>query len=127
MQQCIAACGRNEILVIGTDVNASVGTRDKQNNSCAPGRDQVRGNFGINYKNKAGRELVSLLGINELCLPSTFFRKRKYATWTNPCNKLDHQLDHFIVRQADLKRVLDAGRYERIATIVLYACYSRQA
>ena len=49
MQQCIAACGRNEILVIGTDVNASVGTRDKQNNSYAPGRDQVRGNFGINH------------------------------------------------------------------------------
>ena len=111
MQQCIAACGKHEFLVIGADTNSSVGTRDKFDDPFSPGRDQVRGIFGMPHQNKAGRELTDLLGINELCLPSTYFRKKTYGTWTNPCNKLSHQLDHFIVRQKDLKRVVDAGRY----------------
>ena len=111
MQQCIAACGKKETLVICTDANASVGVRDINDDPYKAGRDQVRGPFGISHQNKAGRELLGILGPNELCLPLTYFRKKRYDTWINPCNKLGHQLDHVIVRQADLKRIRDAGRY----------------
>jgi hypothetical protein len=110
-QQCIDACGKKEILVMGTDANASVGVRHSDNDSYKAGRDQVRGPFGIKHQNKAGREMLSILGVNQLCLPQTFFRKARYDTWTNPCNNLGHQLDHLIVRQADFKCVRDAGRY----------------
>jgi exonuclease III len=111
LQQCINSCRKGEVLVIGTDANASPGIRSKHDNKYEAGRDQVRGPFGANYQNKAGRELINLLGRNELCLANTFFKKRRYCTWTNPCNKLGHQLDHIIMRQRDLKRTRDAGYY----------------
>jgi hypothetical protein len=111
LQTCIDTCKSHELLVIGTDANASVGIRSQQDDRFSGDRDNVRGPFGKVYENKAGQELRCFLGINELCLPNTFFRKRRsYDTWFSPCSKLGHQIDHFIVRQSDLKLVRDAGR-----------------
>jgi hypothetical protein len=75
------------------------------------GRDQVRGPHGAPYQNNAGRELVSQLASNQLCLPTTYFKKRTYCTWSNPASKRGHQIDHFIMKQGDLKRVRNAGYY----------------
>lgn len=111
LRACINACRKNEIMVICTDANASVGVRSKEDNPFAEGRDQVRGPFGIDYQNKAGRELVTLLSTHELCLPSTYYQKKRYETWINPCSGRGHQLDHSIMRQSQLWRVRDAGRY----------------
>jgi hypothetical protein len=111
LQACIDACGKREILMMCTDSNSSVGVRNRHDSPFEEGRDQVRGPFGIDYQNNAGRDLMSLLGTNLLCLPSTFFKKKNYCTWINPCNKLGHQLDQIIVKQADFKRVRDSGRY----------------
>ncbi len=107
-QECIDACAKDEVLVIGTDANASAGVRAKHDDPFAVGRDQVRGPFGETHENNAGRELCSMLGANELCLPTTHFRHKRYATWQNPCSRLWHQLDHWIVRQRDLKRISNA-------------------
>lgn len=109
MQRCIDACGKREVMVMCSDTNASTGVRHNRDNPYEKGRDQVRGPFGNRHQNRAGRDLVSTLGINQLCLPTTYFKKTTYCTWINPCNKLGHQLDHFIMKQADLKRVRDAG------------------
>jgi hypothetical protein len=49
--------------------------------------------------------------MNLLCLPTTYFPKNTYCTWTNPGSKLGHQIDHFIVKQADLRRVRNAGYF----------------
>jgi hypothetical protein len=110
LQQCINECKRHEVLIIGTDANASCGIRGKHDNKYEPGRDQVRGPFGALYQNKAGKELCAFLAIHQLCLPTTYFQKHAYETWKNPGNNLWHQLDHFIMARKDLKRVADAGR-----------------
>jgi exonuclease III len=110
LQRCFDSCGDDEVLIMGTDANASVGARSKHDDVRAPDRDRVRGHFGSSYTNKAGKELHSLLGINGMCLPSTFFEKREYHTWYNPNSRKGHQIDHFVVKQADAKRVRDAGK-----------------
>ena len=110
LQLCIDNCKGYELLVIGTDTNSSVGVRGKHDDLYAPDHDKVRGSFGLAHENKAGQELCATLGINGLCLPATFFQKKHYSTWFNPRSKKGHQLDHFIVKQNQLKRVQDAGR-----------------
>jgi hypothetical protein len=110
LQACINECKEHELLVIGTDANAAVGVRSRHDDPHAPGRDVVRGQFGIEHQNNAGRELCGMLGAGELCLPSTFFQQTPgtYGTWRHPCSGLWHQCDHMIVRQQDLHRVNDA-------------------
>jgi hypothetical protein len=43
----------HEILVKGTDVNASLGVRDRHDNNEAMGRDRVMGRYGIPHVNAA--------------------------------------------------------------------------
>jgi exonuclease III len=109
LQRCFDACGKREVLVMCADTNASCGIRSKHDDPNEAGRDQVRGPHGAPYQNNAGRELVSQLARNQLCLPTTYFKKRNYHTWHHPASKLGHQIDHFILRQGDLKRVRSAG------------------
>lgn len=110
LQACIDQCKSDEVLVIGTDANASPGIRCRHDDPQAEDRDKVLGPFGNPHQNKAGQQLHSFLGINSLCLPTTFFRKKDYCTWYNPRNKLGHQIDHFIMKRTNLKHVRDAGK-----------------
>jgi hypothetical protein len=115
LQACMNECGKHEILVIGTDANASAGVRSAHDDPYAPGRDRVRGPFGMEYQNAAGRELCTFLGTQECCLASTFFKHRPshagtYGTWQSPCSKRFHQIDHLIMRQRDMKRVRNVER-----------------
>jgi hypothetical protein len=100
-----------EIMVVDSDTNEACGTRDVNDDPYEPDRDQVRGPYGISHTNKAGRNLGILLGINQLCLPTTYFPKKTYSTWIHPCSKNAYQMDHFILRQTDHKRVRNAGRF----------------
>ena len=113
LQRCINDCKKQEILLIGTDANASTGTRNtnKNNNTTNIERDQVRGPYGTPYQNKAGRSLYQLLNMNNLCLTNTFFQKHKYNTWHHPSSKIGYQIDHFITHQKHLKRIVDSGIY----------------
>ncbi len=77
LRRCFVACGR-DILVVGTDTNSSLGVRSQHDDANAPDRDRVRGPFGIPHDNFRGRELHELhaiLGLHQLALPMTFFRK----------------------------------------------------
>ena len=103
-EQCISSCSADEVLLVAADTNSSMGTRSAV-------RDGVLGPFGINYCNKAGRELYDCCATLGLCSATTFFQKPQYQTWMNPRSKLGHQIDHFLVRRSDFARVRDAGRY----------------
>ena len=108
-QCCYNSVKVGEILVEGTDANASLGNRNRHDNREASDRDRVMGPFGIPYVNAAGEALLQMLGMNGLCAPTSYFRKKGYTTWRHPGRKSPFQLDYFFMKQRDLKRVRDAG------------------
>ena len=127
----------DSVLIIGSDVNASCGrdTAMLHNIMNTPGfqspgdgaqspgdhaddDDDVQspvGPHGINWRNKAGDELLAFLALRNMCLPTSFFEKKmsRRATWYNPRSKRPYELDHFMMRRQDLKRVVDAGTKRR--------------
>ena len=75
---------QDEILIVGADINASCGRHgtmmDDENVQSPVGR------HGINWVNKAGEQVLTFCGLNNLCLPKSFFQKN-YATrgtWKHP-------------------------------------------
>ena len=120
-QLCYEAVKAREILVEGTDANASIGVRSSGRSYLdireESDRDRVVGPFGVQNLNAAGKGLLQVLGMNQLCAPMSFFRKTvhglpqsfAYATWRHPGRRSLFQLDYFFMKQKDLKRVRDAG------------------
>jgi len=101
-RRCLDACAPTEHLVWGTDANASLGIRSRSDGSSDVDQDRVIGFRGVSHVNEAGRELHILLGLNGLCVPTTFFQKTPmryrssaHDTWHNVGNKRGYQLDHF--------------------------------
>ena len=82
--------------------------RNRHDNRKALDRDRVMGPHGISYVNAAGKSLLQILGMNGLCAPTSYFRKKGYTTWIHPARKSHYQLYCFFVKQRDLKRVRDA-------------------
>jgi len=108
----IESCGEDEILLVGSDTNASVGRRTAQQvRDDDDGVQSPVGAFGLEWSNAAGTRLASFVGLRQLCLPTTFFQKSESSipTWYHPCNKKGYQLDHFIMKRRDLMRVVNAG------------------
>jgi hypothetical protein len=111
----------NKILVEVTDANASLGERVRHDNNEEKGRDRIMGRYGIPHVNAAGRRMLQVLSIHELCVPTRYFRKTpghkhvkfSHTTWRHPARKSSFQLDYFIMRQQDLKRVRNAGVWKR--------------
>jgi hypothetical protein len=108
----------HEILVEEIDANASLGVRDRHDNNEAIGRYRIMGRYRINA---AGRKMLQMLGIHELCVSTSYFRKTpghkhvkfSHTTWRHPARKSSFQPDYFIMRQQDVKRVRDAGVWKR--------------
>ncbi|XP_066918828.1 uncharacterized protein [Clytia hemisphaerica] len=101
LSSCIAKKHHNDILLIGSDTNSSMGTSSEN-------EDPV-GNFGISHINNSGRRYRSYLSINNLSAMTSCFKKNEYGTWIHPRSKKPHQIDHFIVNQQMTHRVRDAG------------------
>ena len=59
--------------------------------------------------------MLAFLALRNMCLPTSFFEKKmsRRATWYNPRSKRPYELDHFMMRRQDLKRVVDAGTKRR--------------
>ena len=91
------------VLVMFADCNASVG-RASAGDSCG-----AVGPHGLDHVNAAGRRLRSFMELHELAALTTFKRKRWYGTWQHPRSRLQHQIDHIIVLQCDVKRFTDAA------------------
>ena len=108
LDKCIQRRRRDDILVIGTDSNSSVGTAISVDNHHNSYRGPV-GKFGLSHVNDAGRRFRSYLATRNLVAASTCFKKRNYGTWQHPRSKLMHQIDHFIVANSSFKCVFDAG------------------
>ena len=92
----------NDILVIGTDTNSSMGHASEND-------DGPLGNFGLPHVNDSGRRFLSYLSINNLSVMTTAFMKKKYATWIHPRSKKKHQIDHIIVNREMAHRTTDTG------------------
>ena len=77
LQQCVDDCRKDEFLIIGTDINASIGVRSSLD-------DKVLGPWGIeqcNYNGKVFRYFCSTLG---LCSATSFFQMKQYGIWIHP-------------------------------------------
>ena len=117
LDQCIQRRRRDDILIIGTDSNSSIGTAisvDDQHNSF---RGPV-GKFGLSHVNDAGRRFRAYLATSNLVAALTCLKKLKYGTWKHPRSKLMHQIDHFIVTNSSFKCVLDASP-NRCSTVII--------
>ena len=101
LERCVLSCAENETLLLATDSNLSLGTRDSPRNA-------VLGPFGVPHRNKAGTELYQFCSRLGLCSPTSFFQKPRYATWRNPRTKLEHQIDTFVTQKSFLSKITDA-------------------
>ena len=106
LNRCVKSCGKKEILIIGADCNASVGIRSSS-------KDKVRGPYGDKHVNTAANLLNDYMAMAKLCFPTTFFknpRQINHATWTHMATHRGFQIDHFMMKRTDLRRVLNAGK-----------------
>ena len=116
LEECMQRMRAGDVLLIGTDSNASVGTRAFADEDETAGSGPL-GPHGISHVNKSGRRFRSFLATNNLVATSTFFKKKNYGTWQHPRSKRLHQLDHFITKRKTLKLITDSG----ITTPMLYS------
>lgn len=106
LSQCITACKKDEILVVGADCNASVGTKTST-------FDKVLGPSGNPHRNTAGKALHQVLSSLKTCLPTTFFsppRNSSTSTWHHMKSLRGFQIDHFIIKRHDLRFVINSGK-----------------
>ena len=106
LEICISRKHPNDILVIGCNTNASIGTSYKCSNY---GSTRSIGPFSLTQRNKAGVRFNSCLEVNNLVAVTTYYKKNNYTTWTHPRSKLPHQIDHIITQKNDICRFVDAG------------------
>ena len=103
LENCVNECKNNELLLIGADLNAALGTAGEEDD------DGVRGKHGIPHENKRGRELRGFLASHQLCSPTSFFEKSSHATWQHFRSHKHYQNDFWIVKRKHLRRIRDAG------------------
>ena len=108
LQGCIERRRKDDILLIGTDSNASIG-RNLAPSDDIENQSSPRGVYGLTHENLSGRRFRTFLSVNNLKATTTFFKKKNYGTRQHPRSKKLHQLDHFIVNGDMLKCVSDAG------------------
>jgi len=107
-----------DIVVTGGDFNSSLGT-NAQCDAAALDSMMTRsravdtsggvGPFGNTHCNEAGRRLHSHISSEGIVACSTYFTKKQYSTWTHPCSRLGHQIDHFFIDKSHFRRVRDCG------------------
>ena len=100
---CLRRKRNNDIIVIGTDCNSSMGCKSDRE------IDSPLGCFGLNHTNESGLRFLTYLAINNLRVTATSFKKNHYTTWIHPRSKKLHQIDHFMVNCEMFHRVIDVG------------------
>jgi len=76
--------------IIGCDTNAALGIA-----TSTPDLDDVLGNFGLPPVNTRGETIHNILRMQQLQVPTTKFKHRRYDSWTSNIDGSQHQLDHF--------------------------------
>jgi hypothetical protein len=107
----IASANPTDVIVLGGDLNSSIGidAASKQllsKHTSAP----LCGPYGIAHQNESGRRLLLWMATQQMVAVSTYFKKKRYATWTGmDKNKKPFQRDHFLVLGKDAHHVSDCG------------------
>ena len=96
----------SDVLIIGCDCNSSLGTTNRE--SEAMFKNSI-GKFGLTHRNLSGVRFMTFLETRNLLALSSYYRKKLYATWTNPRSKLPHQIDHVLIHKDSFKRFTDCG------------------
>ena len=106
LQQALNEIPSDEPYIILGDFNARVGSRTLADDEWG----HVRGPHGYGEANKAGRELLAFLSLNEATVCNTWFTKRdiKKQTWKHPRSQKWHCIDLAVMRQRDRKKCVDA-------------------
>ena len=87
---------REEILVVGGDMNAHVGAGSQRPGVC--------GRFGIRTSNASGADLLDWLGENGLSWVNSFFNHKRRGTWFSNIHRQWYELDGFIMREGQRHR-----------------------
>ena len=121
LRACIDRQKIDDILIIGMDCNASMGTRSSSNHQNNSG---TLGPFGNPRVNPSGIRLLTFLQQLNLIVVTTYFQKppHKFITWKSPARRsttrtnsnLNFQLDHFISNKHNLKHFTDAAVGQQI-------------
>jgi len=108
LSECISRKINSDLLVIGSDCNASIGIRNQNTDNLYI--DSI-GQHGLNKLNSSGQRLLNFLQQNNLSAVTTFFKKpmHRYITWVNPATKDIYQIDHFITLKSQLNFFTDAA------------------
>ena len=93
LEDLVGKCRQDEALIIMTDANAAIGPHSDQ--------DQARGPFSAPHQNTPGTHLRTLLAMNALCAPVTYFPQVTHGTWFHPLYNQLHQCDHVFLRWKD--------------------------
>jgi len=106
LERCIRNKPKSDILLIGCDCNSYLGI--------CYGRNLMKKNqpLGSSVYHIAMVQVFAFLTLFEtinLVTITTYFRKRKYTTWSHPNSKLPHQIDHFISQKPNFCRFIDAS------------------
>ena len=106
--ECISRKNNTDLLLIGSDCNASLGIRKQ--NTYNLYTDSI-GQHGLDNRNHSGEWLLTFLQQNNLSAITTFFKKpmHRYITWINPATKNIYQIDHFITLKSQLNFFTDAA------------------
>ena len=116
LKDCLSKRQKDDILILGTDANASLGTRSGAHNATPQNICSI-GNFGIANRNAAGARLLTFLQQENLVAMSTYFQKPviKYSTWVHPRHKTHYQIDHIITNKEAFKYFKDVTTTKHLA------------
>ena len=114
LQACVDDCRDHETLVIGTDANARLGTRQGGGGGILGRHGVTAEDNGAKHK-RIAQKVSSFLSRNRLCSAATFFEAKptadgsdgRYYTYSSSKGR-GFQLDHIFVRQRDLRKVRKA-------------------
>ena len=87
---------REEILVVGGDVNAHVGSGSQRPGVC--------GQFGLRSSNAAGEEMLEWMSENGLSWKNLFFSHKRRGTWFSNLHRQWYELDGFMMREGQRHR-----------------------
>ena len=91
---------RDDVIIIGGDHNSSVGPGEGEN--WQPG---ICGKYGLGTTNEAGKDLLNWCQLNGLSWINSFKNIKERGTWYNKKWKKWHELDGFIVKQDQRRKM----------------------
>ena len=102
LQEVINSIPKHDILLIMGDLNAKVGSDNKDHES-------VMGKHGLGVRNENGENLVEFCELNNLVIAGTIFphKPRHKVTWISPNGKTENQIDHILISKQHRTSCLD--------------------